>query len=294
MPKPTPRRTLPPLNWLRAFESAARHLSFTGAAEELGVSQAAVSQQVRQLEDLLGTPLFKRLARGIALTDAGLAYLPALRDSFARIARETTQVFGQLGERPLTLRAPPTFAALWLAPRLREFPARHPEIRVRVTTAWAPAEFGADGIDIEIRYGAGGWPGVQSQRLFVEHYFPVASPQVAGRLARGVPAALTDQPLLHVLGEREGWGEFFGAHGIDAAPSQGPQFDSLVVALHAAAAGAGVVLATAPVADPLLQSGALIEFGFDRLPARGAHYVVRPAQDASPAAAAVADWLMRS
>jgi LysR family glycine cleavage system transcriptional activator len=285
------RHPLPPLNWLRAFESAARHLSFTGAAEELGVSQAAVSQQVRQLEDLLGTPLFKRLARGIALTDSGIAYLPALRDSFARIARETEQVFGQVGERPVTLRAPPSLATLWLAPRLRGFSSAHPDIRVRVTTAWTPADFVQDGIDIEIRYGVGGWPGVRSQRLFAEHYFPVANPRVARDMAPGVTKEIARQPLLHVLGEREGWGEFFRAQNVDAAPSDGPQFDSLLVALHAAVAGVGVVLATAPIADPLLQSGALVDLGFQRLPARGAHHVVLPTQDASSAASVVAAWL---
>lgn len=288
------RHPLPPLNWLRAFECAARHMSFTAAAEELGVSQAAVSQQVRQLEDLLGAPLFKRLARGIALTDAGVAYLPALRDSFTRIARETEQVFGQLGERPVTVRAPPTLAALWLAPRLRELPAKHPDIQVRVTTAWTPADFGGDGIDLEIRYGAGGWPGVQSRRLFAEQYFPVASPGLAGDLAPGKAAELARRPLLHVLGEREGWGEFFRAEGVNAAPSEGPQFDSLLVALHAATAGAGVALATAPIADPLLASGALVECGFERRPARAAHHVVLPTQDTSPEAATVADWLLRS
>lgn len=289
---PTRRPPLPPLNWLRAFESAARHLSFTGAAEELGVSQAAVSQQVRQLEDLLGTPLFKRLARGIALTDAAVAYLPALRDSFARIARETEQVFGHLGERPVTLRAPPTLAALWLAPRLKDLPERHPDIQVRVTTAWAPAEFTQDGIDIEIRYGAGGWPGVESRALFAEQYFPVANPRLAGDLARGALDELTRHKLLHVLGEREGWDEFFRAQGIGAAPADGPQFDSLLVALHVAAAGTGIVLATAPIAEPLLQSGALVELGFQRLPARGAHHVVLPARDASSAASTIAAWLL--
>ena len=141
-------------------------MSFTDAAEELGVTQAAVSQQLRQLEEWLGTQLFKRLPRGLALTDAGIAYLPTVRDSFDRLNIGTEQIFGRLGSRPVTLRATATMAALWLGPLLATFRQAHPKIFVRVTTLYAPVDFGQDGVDIEIRYGNWQWPGVtQSQAV---------------------------------------------------------------------------------------------------------------------------------
>jgi LysR family glycine cleavage system transcriptional activator len=280
---PHRRRPLPPLNWLRAFESAARHLSFTAAADELGVTQAAVSQQVRQLEELLGTPLFKRLARGLALTDAGLAYLPALRDGFERIGRETEAVFGRLGTRPVTLRAPPTLAALWLGRRLAALRARRPDLAFRVTTMWAPVDFAQEAVDIEIRYGAGDWPGLGAVKLFDETYFPVAAPGVAARAGVSAPADLARLPLIHVLGEREGWGDYAQALGLAPFPAEGLQCDSLVVALDAAAAGAGIALATSPVADAMLGDGCLAPLFAERLKARGAHHAVLPAGSATAA-----------
>lgn len=289
------RRRLPPLNWLRAFEAAARHLSFTEAGEELGVTQAAVSQQVRQLEDWLGAQLFKRLPRALALTDAGIAYLPIVQDGIERIDLGTTEIFGRPEGRPVTLRATATLAVFWLAPQLARFRAEHPEIAVRVTTLYAPVDFGQDGIDIEIRYGAGTWPGVKAHRLFDEAFFPVASPAyLAGAPALKSPTDLPGHRLVHAIGEREGWGTYLrlaGVPGMD--PAEGIQCDSLVVALNAAAAGAGVALATSPVTDALTASGALVDLFGRRWPARLAHHLVVPeVADPSREVALVAGWLL--
>ena len=289
------RRRLPPLNWLRAFEAAARHLSFTEAGEELGVTQAAVSQQVRQLEDWLGAQLFKRLPRALALTDAGIAYLPIVQDGIERIDLGTTEIFGRPEGRPVTLRATATLAALWLAPMLARFRAEHPKVTVRVTTLYAPIDFGQDGVDIEIRYGAGTWPGVKAHRLFDEAFFPVASPAyLAGAPPLRMPADLPGHQLVHAIGEREGWGTYLRLAGITGMdPSEGIQCDSLVVALHAAAAGAGSALATAPVADALVASGTLIDLFGRRWPARLAHHLVVPeVADPSREVALVAGWLL--
>ena len=288
-------RQLPPLNALRAFEAAARHLSFTEAGEELSVTQAAVSQQVRQLEDWLGAQLFKRLPRSLALTDAGIAYLPIVQDGIERIDLGTTEIFGRPEGRPVTLRASATLAALWLAPMLARFRTEHPEVAVRVTTLYAPVDFGQDGVDIEIRYGAGTWPGVKAHRLFDESYFPVAGPAyLAGARTLKTPADLPGHKLVHVIGEREGWGTYLrlaGAAGMDTA--EGIQCDSLVVALNAAAAGAGVALATSPVADLLVSAGTLVDLFGRRWPARLAHHLVVP-EVADPAreVALVAGWLL--
>ena len=291
------RRRLPPLNWLRAFECAARHLSFTDAGEELGVTQAAVSQQVRQLEYWLGAQLFKRLSRGLALTDAGIAYLPTVREGIDRLDIGTEQIFGRLGRRPVTLRATASVAALWLSPRLVELRRAHPEITLRVTTLYAPVDFGQDGVDIEIRYGAGTWPGVRAYKLFDESYFPVASRtylKKAPRLAR--PADLPRHRLIHVLGEREGWGNYFQHVGVSGLPlSEGLQCDSLIVALHGCIAGGGVVLATAPLAEPLVAQHRLVDVFKTRVPARLAHHLVVPdAGDPPRKIATVVTWLVEN
>jgi LysR family glycine cleavage system transcriptional activator len=288
------RRRVPPLNWLRAFEAAARHLSFTEAGDELGVTQAAVSQQIRQLEDWLGAQLFKRLPRSLALTDAGIAYLPIVRDGIERIDLGTAEIFGRPEGRPVTLRATATIAALWLAPMLARFRAEHPAIAVRVTTLWAPVDFGQDGVDIEIRYGAGTWPGVKAHRLFEESFFPVASPAYLAANPVEQPADLAGHRLVHAIGEREGWGAYAQLAGITGLdPAEGIQCDSLVVALNAAAAGAGIALATAPVADALIASGGLVDVFGRRWPARLAHHLVVP-ETADPAreVAQVAGWLL--
>jgi LysR family transcriptional regulator, glycine cleavage system transcriptional activator len=295
MPSPPTSRRLPPLNWLRAFDSAARHMSFTEAAEELGVTQAAISQQVRQLEDWLGTQLFKRLPRSLALTDAGIAYLPTVRDSFDRLHIGTEQIFGRLDRRPVTLRATATIAALWLAPRLVAFRARHPDITLRVTTLYAPVDFGQDGVDIELRYGPGDWPGVKAFKLADEFYFPVASPaylKAAPKLTS--PADLLGHRLIHVLGEREGWGSFLRHFRMADPPvSEGLQCDSQIVAMQACLAGGGVMLATSPQVDPLLKAGQLVAPLAERLPARHAHYLVLPDVSASSREIAkVVDWLV--
>jgi LysR family glycine cleavage system transcriptional activator len=270
-------------------------MSFTEAAEELGVTQAAVSQQVRQLEDWLGTQLFKRLPRALALTDAGIAYLPTVRDTFDRLHIGTEQIFGRLDRRPVTLRATATIAALWLAPRLVTFCEKHPEITVRVTTLYAPVDFGQDGVDIELRYGPGDWPGVKAFKLADEFYFPVASPAyLAGAAKLDIVADLTGHRLIHVLGEREGWGNFLRHFRLADPPvSEGLQCDSQIVALQACISGGGVMLATSPQVDAYLSSGTLLAPLAERLPARHGHYLVLPQFPASTREIAkVVDWLL--
>ncbi len=294
MPPPL-RRRLPPLNWLRIFDAAARHMSFTGAAEELGVTQAAVSQQVKQLEDWLGIQLFKRLPRSLTLTDAGIAYLPQVRDALDRLGTATDQIFARHGKRAVTLRAATTVAALWLAPRLASFQDRHPDIALRLTTLYAPVDFGQDGVDIEIRYGAGTWPGVKALKLFAEAFLPVCSPgyRVAGKGPFGAPEDLQQHRLIHVLGEREDWGSYFQRLGLPApAVADGLQFDSLLIAIQACAAGGGVMLGTAPLIDGLLTEGRLVDLFGERIPARHAHYLVVPdGGDAAPEITAVVNFL---
>ncbi len=282
------RRRLPPLNWLRAFEAAARHMSFTGAARELNVTQAAVSQQVKLLERHLERPLFDRLPRSLALTDAGEAYLPAVRDAFERLADGTAEVFGPEGGGPLTVRCAVSFAILWLAPRLARFRAAHPTLALRVTNAVWPVESGWDAVDLEVRYGGGKWPGLQAWRLTSDRLFPVCGPALmAGRSGLRRPADLRRFELLHVIGHRYGWPHWLKAAGVDSdGGSHGAQFDISAMALEVAANGGGVALGRGPLVDGHIRSGRLVVPFGPEIPTDEAFYLVAPADRVEHAEAA--------
>ena len=170
------RYALPPLKWLMAFEASARHLSFTAAADELGLTQAAVSYQIRMLETQLGFPLFERRPRQLRLTDMGHAYLPAVRRAFDSLLSSTAALFGQMGQRPVTIRVAISFAVLCLAPRLEEFRTLYPGVKLRVwSSIWANATEPAQA-DFDIRFGDGKWSGYESTRLADEEAVLVCSP----------------------------------------------------------------------------------------------------------------------
>ncbi|HIP78843.1 MAG TPA: LysR family transcriptional regulator, partial [Kiloniellaceae bacterium] len=169
-------RKLPPLKALRAFEAAARHLSFTQAASELNVTQAAISHQVKLLEEHLGLQLFRRLNRRLVLTEAGQIYLPVLRDAFDRIAAGTSQLFKDDDSGPLTVSVLPSLAAKWLLPRMPRFRDRHPDIDVMISANNKLVDFADDSVEMAIRYGAGNYPGLQVDLLLSDEVFPVCSP----------------------------------------------------------------------------------------------------------------------
>ena len=286
-------RRLPPLNALRAFEAAARRLSFTRAADELNVSQAAVSQQIKRLEERLGEPLFRRHPRGLALTDAGQAYLPSVRTAFDRLERATEQLFG--GDGILAVRVGTSLAVLWLVPRLSIFQAAHPGTEVHLVTAKNPDEFTGDGVDMEIRYGRGTWPGLASDRLFGEEIFPVCHPRVLeGSLLLRHPAALVDQPLLHVVGYEEDWHMWLRAAGVEGIdPTRGLQFDTSVTALQAARDGLGIALGRTPLVAGDLADGRLVApFDLTVPVDRAYHLVYRQSAAQRPRVTAFRQWLL--
>ena len=290
-----PRR-LPSLNWLRAFEAAARHTSFTGAAAELSVTQAAVSQQVKQLEDWLGTPLFTRLARGLVLTDAGLGYLPTLRHAFDHLAAGTEDLFGDTRGGPVSVRVTTSLTHTWLVPRLPRFFAAHPEISLRLTTTMEGLDYGQDGVDLEVRYGDGKWPGLRAERLFWETLFPVCAPALLeGAEPLAVPEDLARHTTIHVIGQPENWQMWLqaaDAAGVTSARSL--QFDLHMMAVNAAVAGAGVALGLSPMVDDALADGRLVAPFEMRLPARDAHFVVTPeAAIGRTEAQAFKSWLIQ-
>lgn len=228
-----------PLNALRAFETAARHLSFTRAAIELNVTQAAVSQQVKNLEDRLGVPLFRRLPRGLALTDEGLALLPVLADSFSRIG----SVLGQFDEgrfrEVLTVAAVGTFAVGWLIPRLEAWRREHPFVDLRLFTNNNRVDIAGEGLDFAIRFGDGAWHGTEAEPLIDAPLSPVCSPAIAARLV--APGALAGETLLRSYRADE-WARWFDAAGVPCPWLRGPVFDSSLAMAAAASQGAGVAL----------------------------------------------------
>lgn len=287
------QKSLPPLNWLRAFEVSARYLNFTHAAQELHLTQGAVSQQLRQLERHLGVALFKRLPRGLGLTEEGQSYLPVVQDAISRLAVGTNEIFGQRNRRHVKVRGSLSFLHYWLAPRLADFCRDYPQIDIRyISNLWVKEPDGED--DLEIRWGCGEWPGLHSQRLTRDILQPVCSPELMARSTIREPRDLMHHSLLHVLGYEEGWGYWLKRVGADDVDySRGLQFDTLVSTIRMAELGQGVALARSSMVEDLLKSGHLIAPFSHRIEASESFYLVREqAEVLSPDAAIFSSWLV--
>ncbi|ABI89698.1 bacterial regulatory helix-turn-helix, lysR family protein [Burkholderia ambifaria AMMD] len=285
-------RRFPPLNALRAFEAAARHLNFRLAADELGVTQGAVAQQVRHLEDVVAVQLFRRLPRGLALTREGLEYFSSVQRALQIISDATDA----LGERPtvLAVSTTPSFASKWLIPRLADFGRLHPDIEVRVIADERLASFRADGVDIAIRLSKPPFPaGLAAELLAPLDIFAVASPKLldSGPPIR-TPADLSTHALLHDAHDL--WPEFIeklGGKG-RADPTKGPRFSQSLLAIDAAVAGQGIALTSEPLVERDIAEGRLrrvFDFSF---PMSLGFYVVFPQANAhSEALQAMRRWL---
>ena len=239
-------RSLPPLNALRAFEAAGRHLSFTKAAAELNVTPAAVSHQVKALEELLEVPLFHRLTRALRLTDAGQAALPTLSQGFDQLVQGVEQARAQRESGELTISVSPAFGALWLVPRLERFRSRHPEIEIRIDGTDRLVDVARDDADVALRYGPGGYGGVRVDRLFGQVNTPVCSPALlSGEHPLRKPDDLRHQTLLHIdwKDAEASWRMWLLAAGLpDIDPTRGPRFSMENMAVQAALDGQGVAL----------------------------------------------------
>jgi LysR family transcriptional regulator of beta-lactamase len=243
-----------PLNALRAFEAAARQLSFTRAGLELHVTQAAVSQQVKSLEDILGVPLFRRLPRGLALTEEGEALLPVLTDAFRRIAGTLDRFEGGRLREVLTLGAVGTFVTGWLLPRLANFRATHPFVDLRLLTNNNRVDLAGEGLDFAIRFGDGAWHGTEALKLFGTPFSPLCGPSLARRLQQ--PVDLIQATLLRSYRTDE-WARWFAAVGVPTPPVRGFVFDSSLTMAEAAAQGAGVALLPTRMFEHDLRQGRL-------------------------------------
>lgn len=307
---PSMPQSLPSLNSLRAFEAAARHLSFSKAAEELHVTPAAVSQQVKTLEDHLGVILFHRLNRNLALTAAGLAGLPQLQQAFCVLTEGVARMRGAGELRLLAVEAAPSFTAKWLLPRLPRFYAEQPEIDLRIVGTLKQVDprplgteiqqtFFSGELNVGIRFGGGHYPGCRVDRLFRVAIAPLCSPAlISGKHPLRKPQDLKSHILLHDDTPWEGrpdwatWAEHAGHP--ELAVARGPHFSSVQLVLQAAMEGQGVALGIEAIAADDISAGRLV-VPFDiRLPLKSAYYLVTLEQDEnSPRIAAFRDWILR-
>jgi LysR family transcriptional regulator of beta-lactamase len=278
-----------PLNALRAFEASARHLSFTRAAIELCVTQAAVSHQIKGLEARLGVQLFRRLPRGLTLTDEGLALLPTLGESFDRIAELVEGIASGVPTQLLSVAAVGSFATGWLLPRLQGFRSAHPRIDLRLFTNNNRVDLAGEGLDAAIRFGDGLWHGTEALALMEAPLTPLCTPAFARGLAR--PQDLLGHTLLRSYRADE-WPRWFAVAGVAAPPLKGPVFDSSLAMAEAALQGAGVALAPPSMLPRLMEAGALVR-PFAPEVAIGRYWLTwLRSRPISPAMAAFRDWLL--
>lgn len=287
------RRHLPPLNALPGFEAAARHLSFSRAADELGVTHGAVSRAVRNLEDHLGVQLMIRATRSVRLTPIGAAFAAEVRDVLEHLTSATSAAAGQ-SSGVVNVSTIDSFAARWLMPRLSRFRQAHGNVDVRVATSERPADFVSDGIDLAIRCGSGRYPGLTSELLMEEDHFPVCSPKLLkGRPPLRTPADLACHTLLHDVFTVD-WAIWLRSAGIDRVNADGgPTFLSSDHAIQAAIRGEGVVLGRSALVADELSAGRLVRPFKLSLPAGFAYYVVYPPRAVKrPSVKAFRDWLI--
>lgn len=258
---PTPMRLLP-LNALRSFDAAARHLSFAAAATELGVTPAAVSIQVRRLEEWVGVPLFVRGHRAISLSTAGQRLAPQLTATFVQLERLLSSV-ADLEATSLQVSAMQTFASRWVAPRLGRFVERNPGIQVRISGADRRADFERDGVDVGLRYGDGDYGDLHTELISRVQAFPVCCPALAERYGHD-PASIPNGLLLHdesglVAPGLPTWSDWFARAGVPRDPQGGPLFSNSHMALSAAISGQGFALGLSPLVDEDLAEGRLVK-----------------------------------
>jgi LysR family transcriptional regulator, glycine cleavage system transcriptional activator len=287
-------RSLPPLNALRAFEAAARHLSFTTAASELNVTQAAVSHQIKALEERLGLKLFRRVGRNLLLSDAAQAYLPEIAAAFDRIAGATRRLHQYDAAGVLSATVLPSFAAKWLLPRLGRFRAAHPEIDLRISSSVETVDLMREDFDIALRAGSGDYPGMRADAILSESFFPVCSPALlAGPLPLRAADDLRHHTLLHDE-PRDLWQLWFKMVGIaDIDATRGPGFSDSGMLIWAAIEGQGVAIAKGTLAADDLRAGRLVRPFGQSMPADFSYWLVCPEASADrPKIVAFREWLL--
>lgn len=283
------KRRLPPLNWLRSFESAARLLSFTAAGEELHLTQAAISQHIKSLEQYLSSSLFIRLPRSLRLTDHGLTYQQRIEPILNQLADDTDEIFGHGTHNQLVIRVNAAFSVLWLAPRITKFIDAHPKIDLRITNpVWALGEM-EEGADFEIQYGRGDWHGQDITQLTWDTIFPVCHPDHMARAQDDLASELR----IHVMGYQDGWADWCKAakvEGID--PIDGLKCDNSIMAFELASKGVGIAIARESLAYEKLDEGAIARPFETTIQASQNFYLMSPpGSPSTPARVAFQTWI---
>jgi LysR family transcriptional regulator, glycine cleavage system transcriptional activator len=290
-----PRRLTPSMSWLVAFESAAQHLSFTRAANELSLTQSAVSRHVQALEQLLEVSLFRRDGRRIELTEAGAMYLREVRGGLRRIRNASLQVIAYRNESAsIHLATLPTFAAKWLMPRLTSFYAGHPEVLVHVHSRIGQFDLELAGMNAAIGVGDGNWPGLDSYHLMDERMIPVFSPKLADAHPLNKPSDALKHTLLPVAVRPAVWNRWFSTYDLPAKKLRlGPQFDHTSHLIQAAVAGMGIALVPDFLVEDELRDGTLQALSEAPLTTGWSYYLFAPPHKTlPPALAAFKDWLL--
>lgn len=283
---------LPPLNWLRTFEVAARELNFTVAARELNMTQSAVSQQIRLLEDSLGEPLFNRMPRQITLTKRGRAYLPVVQLALQDLQRGTSDIFSPLKGGEVTVEVNTAFGILWLAPRLEKFTSEYPELSLRIINANWDSEFTAGSAELSLRHGSGDWPELDFTRLIAPRLRPYCSPQIAAQIHSRED--VLNWPLLNVIGNQQNWHAWLAHYGLEQTdPSKIHKMDSAATAVAMAVGNCGLCLSYDEVVRPQITSGQLVAPLDDYVGSSESYYLThRQDSPLSKAAQVFKQWLL--
>ncbi|SET56603.1 transcriptional regulator GcvA [Thalassotalea agarivorans] len=285
---------IPPLNALRAFEASARHLSFTRAAEELFVTQAAVSHQIKSLEEHLGLKLFMRKNRALLLTEEGQSYFMDIKDIFKSLHDATEKLLARGAKGAITVSLQPSFAIQWLVPRLSEFNRLHPDIDVRIKAVDDPDGTLTEDVDVAIYHGRGNWPNVHADKLHTEFLIPVCSPMlVNGTKPLNAVSDLSHHTLLHDTSRRD-WKRWFKNQQVRSINvNHGPIFSHSAMVVQAAVHAQGVALAQSVLAQPEIDAGRLVVPFTEKLVSKNAFYLVcREAQLDIGKISAFRDWVL--
>lgn len=279
------RRHLPTLTAMQCFEASARHLSFTRAADELSLTQSAVSKQVAQLESVLEHPLFRRVRKRLQVTPEGSLYLTEVRKILAQVEMSTRYMQSYGGQSEvLNVTTLPTFGARWLIPRLNGFRFRHPNVYLNISNRMEPFDLEEERVDVAFFFGHGAWPKAECIKLLDEEVVAVCAPSVVPEGGIGDPLALTELVLLQSASRPEAWHDWFAAQGAYTEHSyHGPRFDTFSMSLRAARAGCGVALVPRFLAEEELKAGQLIIPWAFSLTSRDAYYLAYPEYQAEQA-----------
>lgn len=282
------QKQLPPLGWLRTFEAAARHLSFTAAARDLNMTQSAVSQQIKSLEAYLGQPLFLRRPRALELTGAGISYLPVVREAFRTLLRGTRAVTGAQ-QNAVQVQCNITFAVNWLAPRLPMFQAEHPSVQLNIfTELWEPREM-AEGAAVEIRFSLRPSDTVRTELLRSDHYYPVCAPGYEVSLD-----TLQRTPLYDCSNLLSNWQNWIEDQGLIWENPPITYSTTYLVSLSVAMAGGGLCLTHDTIARDLIDEGRLVApFEYRAVVPEAYYLLLSPQAEESPGAIAFAEWVRR-